>query len=121
MINRDSWGHSYLIVRGEILEWFKKRGVTLTYGFYCVGANRYLKKEGYTDCRLNSCLYNEEHMFVFLTDFRWVDDQAAWMGTYKRFEENDHARSIKEKLKLENTEFITALTEVVPNDFRQPS
>ena len=23
MINRDSWGHSYLIVRGEILEFVK--------------------------------------------------------------------------------------------------
>ena len=23
MINRDSWGHSYLIVRGEILGFFK--------------------------------------------------------------------------------------------------
>jgi hypothetical protein len=46
-------------------------------------------------------------MFVFLSDFKLVDDQV----TYKRFEGSDHARSIKEKLGLEDTDFITALTD----------
>ena len=51
----------------------------LTLGFYGVGGNRYLKKAGYTDCSVKSCIYEREHMFFFLTGF---DDQAARMATY---------------------------------------
>ncbi|KIL61493.1 hypothetical protein M378DRAFT_166773 [Amanita muscaria Koide BX008] len=84
---------------------FKARGVELVEGWYTVLANRYLSKEN-LKARLRSYDYEGHHCFLIVTHKTTTDDSIPSRRGVS-FEENDHARSIKAEMGLQDVEFVT--------------
>ena len=83
---------------------FQDRGLTFEGPGIGLQATRFLKQTG-QPYLVRSCMYEDEHMFMFVAVFKAVADKR----TDYCFEETDDARAMKDALKLEGARFITAI------------
>lgn len=94
----------YVYTPPAICEFFAGRGLTLERPGIGLQATRFLKQQG-QPYLIRSCMYNNEHMFMFVAAYKLMLDETT---TY-HFEETEAARAMKEELKLEGAAFVTAI------------
>ena len=97
----------YKCTAAQIEEWAARHGVELRPDCYSVICNRYLIEHN-SRALVRSCDYERQHCYVVLTHkVKYIDDYVAIRRKYRRFEEDDNARSIKAEMGLHDVEFVT--------------
>lgn len=94
----------YKLTADEIAAWFRLRNLAPPRGNVTIYFNRCLRQAGIRDATLLCCVYQEEVIFVVVTD-----DGQGTSRRYQPFEESERAREIKSIMGLGTVGFITVV------------
>jgi hypothetical protein len=93
----------YLYTPEKLRQYFQARGLTLQNHGVGITASRFLREHGH-NYRVKSCMYQGQHMFLFLVTSKLETSDAAMF----HFEETEEALQMKKELDLDAT-FVTAI------------
>src|ERR1700733_15069717 len=94
----------YKLTQEQALGWCQTRDINPPYGAISLYVNRWLRQRGITQTRLLACVYDNEPIWLVVTNRAIKRDETP--VKFMPFKESERTLRIKELLEVE-TEFIT--------------